>query len=365
MVNFTSNNLTGLTEELSLELKQLIQNNLNTVTDAVKNDIMSNFVNIYKVRINQYINDFEKAVNTWRTVNHVKRITKQILDPYNNDNNSSQDLSKVLTAKAFQNNKRATQHLCAVLQQGHNLLLEIRAAITGQQINTKMLISVKGKTYLVNEVDLQDINLVLSRGMRGESTVSNPFSLAYKIDNTIEQSLQDLVQEDKAEEISSNDIYNIIWQRKIDYLNKYYRDRKLEPIWNSKDAEIYMMYVGSPEGGGRDISELTVEKYHFWRKNLGGGGGYHSAFFKIGDVGLTQVKYFKITNKGTTVNFARFSLIRNNIFKLQSIFNLTTKEEIGQNLLALFTERTTRLSDTRTRLYNEAAKAVIQELFKI
>jgi hypothetical protein len=70
-----------------------------------------------------------------------------------------------------------------------------------------------------------------------------------------------------------------------------------------------------------DVVTLTVDRYASLRSSLGGGGGYASAFYKIGDVGSTQVKFFNLKKGASkaTVNFARFSLLRDRFRQLYEI----------------------------------------------
>lgn len=273
----------------------------------------------------------------------------------------------VLSETRYTNHKKATEKMKVVMAMGHSLLLEIREEITQQQINTKFMIDIAGKVYLVDESKINDLSLVLSSF--GAGTVSNPFSLAYQLDASIENLLKELVNQEEAEIISDDSIWKTIWARKISYLQKksIENHKKYIPFYNSKDAEIYMLYKGNPPGGGEDLTTLTVDRYAQLRASLGGGGGYSSPFYKIGDIGLTQVKYFKIRNneKEAAVNYARFSLLRDKFQQLLFIFNQTDIEKIGQDLLNFFTEKEKNISEKITQKVNQEAKQAIQKYFEL
>lgn len=341
--------------------QELFQLGIQEISQIDANDLFTNFIFPYQQKINAYIILFNQSVEDFGRINRILKKMKQSL----NVQKELRSKNIVLSEIRYTNHKKATEKMKTVMAMGHSLLLEIREQITQQQINTKFMIDIEGKVYLVDESKIKDLSLVLSSF--GAGTISNPFSLAYQLDASIENFLKTLVQQNEAEIISDDDIWKTIWIRKIDYLQQksIKNKKKYIPFYNSKDAEIYMLYKGNPPGGGEDLATLTVDRYAQLRASLGGGGGYASPFYKVGDIGLTQVKYFKIhyDEQETAVNYTRFSLLRDKFKQLSSIFNQNNIENIGQDLLEFFTEKEKNISEKITQKVNEEAKQNIRKYF--
>lgn len=332
------------------------------IDSAIQNHsaALSELILSLRTKVNSYCAEFNEAATKYELANNLGDKMKRALDP-----GKHRGEKMMISASAYRNELEATKNFRSVLKKGHSLLLEMRETLTGQHINTKFIISVEGgKTYMVNESDIA-AETVLSRF--GSTTVSNPLSLAYEIDANIEPTLQSLVETEKAQMIEGTNIWNEIDKCKAAYLEKLSKqnNRKYEKRWfDSKDAEIYTLYSGYPPGGGEDIELLTADHYESLRKSMGGQGGYASAFYKIGDIGLTQVKYFRIKkdSKTVAVNFARFSLLRDRFRQLSDILAGSDYQQIGTALRDFFTE-THDISENITRKMNEEARNVINALF--
>lgn len=338
---------------------------LQEMSNVLAEDIWTEIILPYQKKVDMFVQRFETIAMEYAKENHMINIMTQSLEASKATRSNTITLSK----NKYLNHKRFTEELKQQMNYGHDLLLEIRAAITGQEISTKFMISVDNKTYVIDEKKIKDLSRVFSKF--GGGTISNPFSLAYEMDSSIAQYLNNLVAEGEAEEISGGDIWTQIWQHKIKYLQELENknNKKYNPFYDSKDAEIYMLHAGNPPGGGWDISALTTEKYIALRKEMGGGGGYATAFYKLGDIGLTQVKFFNIHNdtEKVRVNYARFSLIRDQFRKLQKIFHYQSSYQIGQALLGFFTEKSSNIlsEDTVTQTLNNAAKQHIRKIFNL
>lgn len=253
------------------------------------------------------------------------------------------------------------------MKEGHNLLLDIRKQLTGQDINTKFFVSYEGKTYEIDERDVQ-IGYTLSRF--GADTISNPVSLAY---NLTSEALQELIKEAKAKEITNEDIWSQIYSLKRPYLDQkkaYWASKGIKReypniFFDSKDAEIYELF-NQQRNLQRETKILDLEYYTDLRKSMGGGGGYASPFYKKGDVGSVQVKYFNIKKNQTSssVNFARFSLLRDQLRNLENILNQSDIGSVANNLIKFFTETNKKYVTEKIDIaFNEAAEKAILSLF--
>lgn len=308
------------------------------------------------IEVNSYTHEFNEAVNDYMRENSVLRKMKNSL------NTNSRDSSKIgLTRGKYQNNKKATQQLISTMLKGHSLLKQVREILTGQSINTKFIIQVDEKFYQVKESQI-DPNLILSKF--GGDTVSNPFSLAYQIDL---QMLKDCKILQEENEISNIDILQTIYSLKRPYLDEKSKTTHREYpniFFDSKDAEIYELYAQQTG----NIPELDLSEYTMLRKELGGGGGYATPFYKLGDIGSIQVKYFNLSKgqKNTTVNFARFSLLRDRLRQLNEILLLSNPLDMKQELISFFTEKEENISIKTqiSREFNKAAQEAINQLFK-
>lgn len=268
-----------------------------------------------------------------------------------------------LTKDRYSNNKRATTELKKVMQEGHDLLLSIRQQLTGQNISTKFIVQVGDKMYQIDEQKIQS-NLILQAR---ESTISNPFSLAYEIDAEMLKA-QGLLNEEN--EITNIDIWQQMLALKPDYLEykkEYWAQKGIHReykniYFDSKDAEIYELYQQQ-----RATAPLQLSDYISLRQNLGGGGGYATPFFKLGDIGNIQIKFFKLTNQQKTAaaDFARFSLIRDKFKQLDMIFSMTNIDEIKKALISFYTENEANISDEISKAFNKEAKEVIENVFNI
>lgn len=307
-----------------------------------------------------YCLEFDSAVKKYMKDNSVLSKMKNSLNPSQSTRSDKIGLSR----GKYQNNKKSTQELMSVMLQGHSLLQQIRSALTGMTITTKFIVQVDNKFYEIDEKKI-DSNLVLSTF--GGGTESNPFSLAYNIDIEMLKEAK-LLNEDS--EVDKGYIYETIRNLKKPYLDwkkEQWADRGVvknydKIFFDSKDAEIYELYAQQT-----GMEPLELSQYIELRQTLGGGGGYASAFYKSGDVGSVQVKFFNLNKSGknATVNFARFSLLRDKLRKLNEILKERNLNLLKQGLLDFFTENKKYSSlEQMSNAFNQASKEAINELFK-
>lgn len=332
---------------------QAYREGISEISPTEAHDLFLNVIEPLRVAVHSYRDEFNIAVNDYMRSNNLLRQMRDTLSPSQRVRTNSVEINE----KKLNNGKKATKNLIATMEKGHSLLLEMRAALTGQQISTKFIITHEGKTYLIDESNVPT-KLVLSQF--GSGTVSNPFSLAYQIDTELVKSREFL---EKAEEISTTDIWQQIYNLKRPYLyekSKITGKKYPNIFYDSKDAEIYELYAQQKK------TDLTLAEYTNLRAQMGGGGGYASPFYKIGDVGSIQVKYFNLKKgvKNSTVNFARFSLLRDRFRELEEILSKNDVQEIGRDLMKFFTEKENNISQSLTRQVNNLAKKEFEKLFK-
>lgn len=332
----------------------IIPEGISEIVNFQEEALYENYIIPWRTQVGDYIKTFDKAFEDYAQANSMLRKMKNVLNP---GNNASDEL--IIPKKKYENNKKATKNLINVMNLGHSLLLQIRKELTGQNINTKFIISVDGKTYQIDESKLTP-DLVLSQF--GAGTVSNPFSLAYQINIDM---IERLKQNNELEEIGETNLWQLIRSLKRPYLDEKTKitGRIYKNIFfDSKDAEIYTLYSKID-----NIELLTLSEYSSLRASMGGGGGYASPFYKSGDVGDTQVKYFKIKKNTAvaTVNFARFSLLRDRMRQLYNILNQATPQEIGIGLKSFYTEKESNISSELNKEFNRIAEQAIEQLFNI
>lgn len=316
--------------------------------------LYQNYIIPWRIQVGDYIKTFDKAFEDYAQANSMLRKMKNVLNP---GDTASDEL--IIPKKKYENNKKATKNLINVMNLGHSLLLQIRKELTGQSINTKFIISVNGKTYQIDESKLTP-DLVLSQF--GAGTVSNPFSLAYQLNIDM---IEKLKQNNELEEIGETNLWQLIRSLKRPYLDEKTKvtGRIYKNIFfDSKDAEIYTLYSRAD-----NIETLTLSEYANLRASMGGGGGYASPFYKSGDVYDTQVKYFNIKRNTSvaTVNFVRFSLLRDRMKQLYQILNQSTAQEIGLGLKSFYTEKEKNISTAINKEFNAAAQEAINQLFNL
>lgn len=329
------------------------------LSESTAQDFYEQVITPLKSKVLSYCIEFDMASNSYLKNNSVlSKMAKTIVNPNQGDRGKE---IEGITNQALNNRKRSTQQMIATMRKGHSLLLDIRKAFTGTNINTKFVVHVEGKTYMIDERYLEP-QMMLSAF--GGGTISNPFSLSYKIDKELLQSKEFL---ENAEEITDSEVWNKIFSLKPDYLRTY-----KTPItgriyknyyFDSKDAEIYEHFLQNKES----VASLNTSRYAALRKELGGGGGYASPFYKIGDIGSTQVKFFnfKEGQKSVTVNFARFSLLRDRFRELYDILNQDSLWAIGQGMKKFFTEEEERVSSGVSETVNRETKAIFDKIFRL
>lgn len=341
-------------------VKQMVGEGIQEATNWQSSGFYNEIILPLKNQVNDYVIEFNNAVEDYMIANSVLRKMKNSLNPTNINKGNKTIISK----DKLNNNKQATNHLKAIMFKGHTLLLNIRQRLTGQDISTKFIVQVKGRTYQISEKQI-DPNLIFSTF--GGGTVSNPFSLAYQIDIDMLQAQNLLIEEN---EITKTDIWQTIWSLKPKYLEEKRKKWASQGIkreypnifFDSKDAEIYELYQ---QQTNLPSLENNVAEYARLRASMGGGGGYASAFYKMGDVGSTQVKFFNLKEgvKSTTVNFARFSLIRDRLRQLNEILSMTNPVELKNKLIQFFTEDEMRVEAEVSKEFNKVAKETIESLF--
>lgn len=314
-------------------------------------------LNELKDIVTGYITEFDDAVNKYKKDNNLMTAMAGSLDRSKMNGNGTAEIC--ISAKQLHNKKQSTQHLITTMTKGHSLLLQMRQALTGQNLHTKFYIETDDGLYVIDE-DKLDMGLTLSTF--GGGTVSNPFSVAYDLDKSVQKQMNTLLSEetDNYRNLKESNLYQQIMGIKPAYL----ADKSLETgreysniYFDSKDAEIMELYRQIVENQG-EAPVIDLMWYKQRRQTMGGGGGYATAFYKMGDVGLTQVKFFSLKNKrkNALVNFARFSLLRDKYKLLEKILSRKdqNREKILDGLADFFIEKEANLT-------NQVSKAIAQQ----
>ena len=342
---------------------QLYREGTLSLKDQTANHFHQQVIEPLKFKVASYCMEFDMASKSYLT-NHsmLSKMANVIMDPAQSMRGVkiADTTGQAITNKNLNDKKRSTQQMINTMKKGHDLLLEIRKAFIGSDIKTKFVVQIEGRIFIVNE---EAINANLMLSAFGGGTVSNPFSLAYTISRDILKDQQFLEQ---SEEITDSDIWTTIFGQKPEYLRRKSMGTKREYkniYFDSKDAEIYEYYIQNKE----QITELNVDRYASFRQKLGGGGGYASAFYKIGDIGSTQVKFFnfKEGQKNVSVNFTRFSLLRDRLQELYNILNQNSLESIGKGLQTFFTEKEDQVIEGVSTTVNQEAKQAFEKIFNL
>ncbi len=322
---------------------------------------------------NQMIKDFRQVVSKYRVQfdadfnnyisknNVMRKIKKSLTVGKNDDATRSQEIA--ISASDFEQNKKATRQFLQTMDLGHSLLLQMRETLTGQKISTKFTLEYNGKLYQIDEDDVPPEALRLVPSTFGGGTVSNPFSLAYELDIEVLKCKGLLEQEDSKLELIPLNLSDNIMALKPSYLAwKSTQTHRQYPniYFDSKDAEIFELLQQEVENGQSD-GIIALDRYIDLRASMGGGGGYATPFYKMGDIGLKQIKFFKFKNRAkvATVNFARFSLLRDRFQQLESILNKDSTYDIVLGLKDFFTEKEKNITPEVSKILNEEAIAEI------
>ena len=326
----------------------------NEVSHQTAKQFQQSVIYPLKQQVTNYRNEFESAFKEYMIENSMLAQMESTLHPEKNQRNKK---IENFSSKYYKNNKQSTQHLIRTMLKGHELLLEIRERLTGQTITTKFIIQSKGEMYAIDSSQLDMMNLALSK--YGGGTISNPFSLAYSLSEEM-GNLASLLNDDN--KITKKDIWQQIWDAKDRYFDLKQNEhndpnRQYKKFYDSKDAEIYERYVQQTEND----FELTGEKYYKLRQDI---GKSNTTFYKMGDVGSVQIKFFNLdARRNSLVNFTRFSLLRDKLRRLEQILSedLAT---MSTDLINFFTEKENKITDSASAFFNEEVKTAILNLFR-
>lgn len=320
------------------EAQNLSTQGINDSIELLTNEVMTQtsfpaLVNEMKVRVNSYSAKFETQFMAMSKALGYQQQARQALDysGLSKDNTSF----KLGTSKVDNSSIQEIYKFMMTMQEGHQLLLDIRTALTGEKnrIRTKFIIQIDNELYEIDEADIAP-DLIFVNWSGG--TMQNPISLAYQIDkeliNSIRYSQDQLVQQ-TLKKIEGTDAVNAVKNAKNVWLRMLFKGKDFEQWWDNKDSEIYEYAL--------QMHRKFLSKYEYMRlrKSAGGGAGKtNTKFFKLGDVGTTQIKFFNLDKNNTAAaSFARFGLLNSQFKKLKDIFDLTDMNKIKKALQENFT----------------------------
>ena len=341
------------------EVMELYRSGALELNQETSQDFQELVIQPLKSKVMSYCLEFDMVSNSYIKNNSVlSKMRNSIMSPKREERAKK---IEGITNKSLTEGKKTTQQMIQTMQKGHSLLLEIREALIGSKISTKFIITIDDKTYSIDEKFLSPY---LTLSTYGGKTISNTFSLDYKIDRELLQSKEFL---ENSELISDEEG---TWQHIFSLKPNYLKQKSLETgrqypniFYDAKDAEIYE-YLIQRQG---ELSKFGDFEYAQLRKRLGGGGGNASPFYKTGDIGNIQVKYFKIKKgqRDATVNFARFSLLRDRFQQLYDILDKNNIQEIGKELSKFFTEEEYNISEEITRQTNREIQQIFNKIFNL
>lgn len=243
--------------------------------------------------------------------------------------------------------------LAAIMLEGLNLLNEIRSMLTGTTIATHFYY--KGADGRVVPIKISNLKPVLS--LYGASgTLSNPISLAFQMEGEIID-LSGEIQDSEDGEKGMEHYLQILDRAKdlyVNDLNSKSKNRQYEKFWDNKDAEILELLIQ------RKAKSLSWKHYKTYRKKMGS-SGKQTTLLQMGDIGSIQVKYFG--QKQKNVNVLRFSMLRNQLTQLETIFSLTNPMLQKQQLKEIFLPKTSELHDEFSKQLNRDATEYFNNLF--
>lgn len=318
--------------------------------------------------VQSYIQEFEHTTKEYIQTNNLTQMAQSL-----SLNGIRRSEKIIYTEKEFNKENESTEKMMRVMLKGHTLLLQMRKALTGQNLKTKFYVETDNGLVIVDESKI-DMEFTLSKF--GAGTVSNPFSLAYNLSKTVETQLNALAEQQKKSRAHAKEVKIYEQLAQEGGLKRAYLDDKSKVtgreyahiFFDSKDAEIMNLYFQMAKNGG--APELTLEWYRQKRSSMGGRGGYASAFYKIGDTGLEQVKFFSIRKNqiSRTVNFARFSLLRDRFQELLNILQAEDRKSVLLGLSNFFTEKGEHFIDKEKKITDATAyemSLAAQKLFEI
>lgn len=248
-----------------------------------------------------------------------------------------------------QNKEQVNKRYIKNLNTCRQFLQRIRTVLTGQTIETKIMIRHSdGNIYQIDASKLTGKQLQYTLSGYG----SSPLNLTYQLDVEMGK----LIQEGIAIKISDTDIYNAIWSQKTPYLAKksLTTGRTYKPVFNSKDAEIFAILIKELEAGAK--LNLDLDRYTGLRAITGAGN--RTSQFMGGDSGLDQIKI--ISGQKGQVTLASHAVIRNNLERLISATDPTkSKTEMVQALKEMYIN-----SNQKWDLENAITKEIEQNIIK-
>lgn len=327
-IRATANNSVFKQVVPSSEIQRVYEIGENDLSDAVVSNLSPQLANI-ALRVNSYCLAFDQTVQEMARANGFKRQAMKSLSM------SSSNKKKVYWGNAAIKNIDSVHKFMNLMYQGHALLSDIREELTGQHITTKFIISFEEHLYVVDEKDIAP-NLILTSF--GAGTEANPVSLAYEINRDLLEAIKEYKTMD-LEDMSTQMAIEVTKQAKWEWLTEKkfptMPHAMIKQWWDNKDSEVYEWVIQSKK------DYVSSSEYDTQRKSAGGGPGkINTPFFKMGDVGTTQVKYFNLDKDSKqSAAFIRFNILNKKLKKLNQIFinNCNNPEKLKNALKNFFT----------------------------
>lgn len=334
-----------LTSELSTTATEGLEIGKEEVVRSLSVDILSISQSLLP-RIQNFRKSFDIAYTNF-VIETKKEALQGAINP-----NFQRGVKVKLTSKDIRS--QAANELAQIMLKGLILLNEIRSMLTGTSIATHFYHkSTDGK---IHPIKISELKPVLSL-YNASGTLSNPVSLAFQMEGEIID-LSGELQKGQEDTQDINHYLSILDRAKdlyVENLNKKYSNRHYEKYWDNKDAEILELLIQ------RKAKSLAWTHYQKYRKSMGS-AGKQTTLLQMGDIGQIQVKYFG--QKQKQVNILRFSMLRNQLAQLETIFSLSNPLLQKQRLKEIFLPKTTELHDEFSKQLNREATEYFNSLFK-
>ena len=184
-----------------------------------------------------YLAKLTRDYNAFLVENRLKRQVSA-LPKKTDDQTVAQKIANISHTK-FNKKRNATLRFINTLEEGYALLHYIRQQVTGQTISTKFTVWNNGRMYVVDNSLIHDLYQPVLSTFGGTS--GSPFSLAYQLNM---ERFQAAIAEQREGilDITEDALYQQIMLIKKPYLARLsaLRGRKYRPVFNSKDAEIFV-----------------------------------------------------------------------------------------------------------------------------
>lgn len=332
------------TPESQVIASQALELGGQDTAQALKQDITI-LINQLLGQVVIYRQRFDAAYSKWIMETHQNQLLQEAAMI---DFTHGQKIS--ISSKSIKNT--ASEEFATIMLEGLTLLNNIRFQLTGTQISTVFYIKDDaGKIKRITDANVKPVLSLYS----ASGTLSNPINLAYQIETECANG-QNIIEKDEQDITHYLQILEAAKEKYLENLS-IQKNKSYKAYYDATDMEILELLIQ------RKSKSLAWTHYQKYRKSFGN-KGIQTTALEMGDIGNIQVKYFS-NAKQNSVNAMRFSMLRNNLHKLETIFQLTNSNLQYQQLRDMFIPKTGALHDELSKEINRIALQNLKQLFGI